>query len=622
MAYVGQTSIRDVSHMSNAIEYVAREEKALTISDFRSELQSSLNHISSVDTSHGEHATYINCSGHNTFKEFEIMRKLHDKDKGVIAHHYYQSFRKDDDVNPELAHKIGVELARKIFQDFQVVVTTHIDREHIHNHIIVNSCNIQTGQKWYSNKTSLNSIRVESDKLCLRNGLSIIEKNSKYKTLDKTTYQLGMKNKSWKIWLVRDLDEAVLKCKSKDEFIKFLTERDYTVRYKDLHITITKIGEKKGIRVDTLAKQFGDKYKKENLEKLMGYYVPTTESETVQFAVKEEKIRQEQLTNWEHYERRIFRKRKYLKSTMNNIRYDKNAGRIIRAARSVGRSRSTIEMIIKALFLISCIKNRSTDYRKKRYRCNRKTTYLNPEHYSCIGSIDYNRLVNSSGENFTIKVDSSYLLRVANQPIFYSALISRQDGLAEITVKAKDKLFLLKLLQIEYMQHEFTEQDEKISNQRMYKSLKQSAESREIKMQYLSVSEHELEILKKNYINIAYFKNDGEKYNIAFLPESYGVIKKLLNVKVKSTETEVQRNMKIYNELKVEASRIGEKLAYKANITSDQIEYMKSENIRFAYFHNKNDKTLYDIAYQKQDENIIREIVYNNKKTGGLDGKK
>ena len=73
MAYVGQTSIRDVSHMSNAIEYVAREEKALTISDFRSELQSSLNHISSVDTSHGEHATYINCSGHNTFKEFEII---------------------------------------------------------------------------------------------------------------------------------------------------------------------------------------------------------------------------------------------------------------------------------------------------------------------------------------------------------------------------------------------------------------------------------------------------------------------------------------------------------------------------------------------------------------------
>jgi len=127
-------------------------------------------------------------------------------------------------------------------------------------HLISENRYILTGQKWYSNKKSLSDIRKESDKLCLKNGLSIIDTKSKYKGIDRTTYQLGLQGKSWKIQLVKDLEQAAKYCHSKDEFIRFLTERDYTVRYKDIHITITKNGEKKGIRVDTLAKQFGEKF--------------------------------------------------------------------------------------------------------------------------------------------------------------------------------------------------------------------------------------------------------------------------------------------------------------------------------------------------------------------------
>ena len=219
MAYVGQVSIRDSSHMENAIDYITREEKALSLTDYKEKLKSHMMHIQSININDGERATYINCNSLNAFKEFENMRRAFDQDKGVIAHHYYQSFQKDDDVNPDQAHKIGVELAKKMFPDYQVVVATHIDRQHLHNHIIVNSCNIVAGQKWYSNKKTLSDIRAESDKLCLQNGLGIINKKTKYKTIDKTTYQLGVQGKSWKVQLVKDLDNAVLKCKSKEEFI-------------------------------------------------------------------------------------------------------------------------------------------------------------------------------------------------------------------------------------------------------------------------------------------------------------------------------------------------------------------------------------------------------------------
>lgn len=231
--------------MEHAIDYITKEEKALTLNEYKKALSERLTHVQEVNTNLGERSTCINCSSQNTYKDFENVRKAFGQDKGVIAHHYYQSFQKDDNVTPEQAHQIGVELAKRMFPNFQVVVSTHTDREHIHNHIIVNSCNIVTGQKWHSNKNSLSEIRKESDKLCLANGLGIIKKDSKYKGIDSATYQLGLKGKSWKINLVRDLEKAVECCKSKDEFISFLNKKDYTVKYTDNHITITKNGEKK-----------------------------------------------------------------------------------------------------------------------------------------------------------------------------------------------------------------------------------------------------------------------------------------------------------------------------------------------------------------------------------------
>ena len=230
--------------MENAIGYIAKQDKAMPLEEMKKYLEDSLAHMQTVDTSMGERTTMLNCSPPDIAMEFEMVRMGFDQDKGIIAHHYYQSFDKNDDVTPDLAHQIGVELAKRMFPNFQVVVATHIDRDHVHNHIIVNSVNLETGQKWYSDKRSLSDIRSESDKLCLENGLSVITKNNKYRSIDRATYQLGLKGKSWKVNFVHDLDKAVENCKSKDEFIAYMTEKNYTVRYTDTHITLTKNGEK------------------------------------------------------------------------------------------------------------------------------------------------------------------------------------------------------------------------------------------------------------------------------------------------------------------------------------------------------------------------------------------
>ena len=80
--------------------------------------------------------------------DFERTRILFNQDKGRIAHHYVQSFSPNDDVTPEQAHQIGIEFLKKVFPNYQIALGTHIDKDHIHNHFIINSCNMKTGAKW------------------------------------------------------------------------------------------------------------------------------------------------------------------------------------------------------------------------------------------------------------------------------------------------------------------------------------------------------------------------------------------------------------------------------------------------------------------------------------------
>ena len=118
--------------------------------------------------------TGINCSAEIARDQFVTVKKQFAKEDGIVAYHGYQSFA-EDEVTPEQAHKIGVEFAERVWGDaYQVVVATHLNTEHIHNHFVINSVSFKHGRRlrekqWYE----LNKI---SDEICLKYGLSIVER--------------------------------------------------------------------------------------------------------------------------------------------------------------------------------------------------------------------------------------------------------------------------------------------------------------------------------------------------------------------------------------------------------------------------------------------------------------
>lgn len=166
----------------------------------------------------------------------------------VRLHHYIQSF-KPDEVTPEEAHKIGVEWAEKVFgRDHQILVTTHVDRSHIHNHFAVSAYSLD-GKKWYGNKTTLKRCRDIFDKICKSHGLSIIE-NKEYHANQKYADWLARQNNiSWKTKLCDDIDKIVLRedVQSVEDLAERLREKYYAVTLKK-YLSIKVSENRKAIR--------------------------------------------------------------------------------------------------------------------------------------------------------------------------------------------------------------------------------------------------------------------------------------------------------------------------------------------------------------------------------------
>ena len=121
------------------------------------------------------HITGINCRVPTAFEEMAAVKERFGKTGGNQAYHAYQSF-KPGEVTPEQCHEIGVNLARTLWGDrFQIIVTTHLDKHHLHNHIVLNSVSFKDGKKFNDNKATYAEMRRISDSYCRSYGLSVIE---------------------------------------------------------------------------------------------------------------------------------------------------------------------------------------------------------------------------------------------------------------------------------------------------------------------------------------------------------------------------------------------------------------------------------------------------------------
>ena len=231
----------------------------------------------------------LNCVPDTVKDEMRVTKLLWDKDGGRTYKHFVQSFAPGEKIDPAQAHQIACQLAasRPEWQDFEVLIATHEDKEHIHTHFVVNSVSYVDGHKLQQSKAELQAMKDYSDQLCAKYGLHITEKGKTFDgqereetaAFSKDTYQLLKKAEQGEVKSnVQDIALAILDCReqatSRTDFVQRMNERGYGVDWQDSHkyITFTDLkrqeqGEKQcKIRNNKLEKYYNMDFGKESLE--------------------------------------------------------------------------------------------------------------------------------------------------------------------------------------------------------------------------------------------------------------------------------------------------------------------------------------------------------------------
>ncbi len=210
--------------------------------------------------------TGINCVPEFANESFLATQKLFGHKQGARFFHYVQSFSPSENITPELAHKIAAELA-EAFGNREIVVATHLDRDHLHSHFVVNSCDLETGRKLHSNKFFLSELRQKSDALCRKYGLSVLRKYDPKKpssNLRSREYRAAQKGQSWKFQLMAAINSAMKTSGSREEFIRTMNRLGYTMTWTDERKNITFLCPN-GMKCRD-NKLHDEKYMKENIE--------------------------------------------------------------------------------------------------------------------------------------------------------------------------------------------------------------------------------------------------------------------------------------------------------------------------------------------------------------------
>lgn len=221
----------------------------------------------------------VNCVAEFSFDEFMTTKHRYNKAKGVFFKQYVQSFKPNCGVTPQQIHEIGLNMAQ-LFDGFEVVVATHIDCDHWHNHFVVNSVNCETGHKIQIGEAELENLRHKSDEICQQYGLEILKpyEKPKQKSINQREYRAAIKGSSRKIKLTNAIDYAVAHSRTKKEFIERMKTLGYGVKWIDRYKYITYTTPQGQSFRDN--KLLDERYLKTNMEELYDEYAKfeTTES--------------------------------------------------------------------------------------------------------------------------------------------------------------------------------------------------------------------------------------------------------------------------------------------------------------------------------------------------------
>ena len=174
----------------------------------------------------------VNCQPQSVYDDFLNTKLLYHKDGGTMFYHMVQSFPKGAAVDPRQAHEAARRLA-EYFGGCEVLVCTHVDREHIHSHCIINSVNFDTGKKLHMAKEQLQELMRRNDMICQEMGLPVFDvPTQQARGMGGAEYHTALKGQSWKLRLMNTIDECMKYAADKDAFVSLMASEGYAVRWE------------------------------------------------------------------------------------------------------------------------------------------------------------------------------------------------------------------------------------------------------------------------------------------------------------------------------------------------------------------------------------------------------
>lgn len=252
--------------LKQLIEYAANPDKTTPAEYLDADLYAALRYVENDDkTDKKMFVSGINCSKSQAYEQMTAVKRKFGERGKVVAYHGYQSFA-EGEVTPAEAHAIGMELARRMWGDrFQVVVTTHLNTENIHNHFVINSVSFRDGYKYRNSKGQHIDIRRISDELCRAHGLSVIE-HHKRRSERNGEYQArkyGFMTRKEKLAL--DMRECIDSAISVPHFYQKMEERGYEISFRSKYPAFLPKGAQKPLRL----KNKGQSMTEDDIEEML-----------------------------------------------------------------------------------------------------------------------------------------------------------------------------------------------------------------------------------------------------------------------------------------------------------------------------------------------------------------
>lgn len=265
------TAIWDVTdRLDRVIDYATNPQKTENL-DFSSPDFQGLRNVldytqQDAKTEKQFYVSGINCDPDTACQQMSRTKLQFQKADGILAFHSYQAFAPGE-ATPETAHAIGMKLAKELWGErFEVVVSTHLDKHHLHNHFVLNSVSFMDGKRYYDNKTTYALMRQTSDRLCREYSLSVIENPKRDKSKHYAEWKAEQENKpTWRGLIREDVDKAIGASMTFTQFITALRKQGYEVKTGMKYMAIRPPGKERFVRLKTLGNDYAEEAIKQRI---------------------------------------------------------------------------------------------------------------------------------------------------------------------------------------------------------------------------------------------------------------------------------------------------------------------------------------------------------------------